>query len=747
MFTAMSTPSGRRANRIARRRFLALAGTAGAATTLAAGGTLAATTRTATATATPTAATRGGLSFAVVTDTHANPTVPDRMAWMGTVFESIAARQPAFVLNCGDITEYAGDEEYDAYLATIPDALRPVVRHVPGNHETRWDTYAKQRYDELFGPTPYSFDVGGLHVVGLDPTDLLQEPGRFGAAHLEWLERDLDNAGRVPSLMFLHFPMGGDNYYVNDQSDFFDTVAPYPLRGVFAGHVHTQRVHRMNGFTQIAADDLKSEPLYYWVERQDDNGHPVLRVWVVRLAADGTENRTEVTTIALSGDGEGAMLRPTRIDLASPQAGQTGVTVRLRDDAPATAVRVQLEPEEVFGATKPGAWVQLTNVEGTSRWTGSVDLGGVVPGRHQLRVHALDATGAIGDDSAPFELPVAANGPAVAWQERLDGPVQGALAVHDGLVVAATTTGQVIAFRPSTQGKTTIWKTGLGAIYRSVAFDAAGRTVYVGSADHRLTALSASDGRVKWRYDAGEPVLSSPLVTEIDGRETVLCTAGTTVHAVAADDGTPIWTADLHGRFAGRVACDGERVYTGGGDGNAYAFDARTGEELWTFSTTDRTTAYVRLIYGPWDDVVELLPNGLVLVSTVTNAFALDVATGAQRWAVQGSFVYAPAVLLDAGLLLTDEWGKARLVDPATGATSWTTAVVPRSLNAGPVVVGDTGWLVGTTGRLAGFDIATGTVRHSTQLGSAWTYSTPVVVDGVLVTADQAGVLRGVRLP
>lgn len=687
------------------------------------------------------------LAFGVVTDTHANPTEPERMAWMGRVFDSLAAKQPTFVLNCGDITEYGGRQEYDSYLATIPDALRPKLRHVPGNHETRWDAHAKQRYHELFGPTPFSFDVGGLHVVGLDPTDMLQEPGQFGVRHLRWLERDLERTRRTPSLMFLHFPMGADNYYVNDQAAFFDTVAPYPLRGVFAGHIHREQVVRMNGYTQVAADDVKSEPVYYWVERQTSGGRVVLRVWSVRIADDGTETRTELTSIPLTGNGEGRMLRPTSIDVAASDTGTADVQVRLRANAAASTVRAQVERQDAWGRTDPGEWVKLSRVYGTNRWEGSVDTSALVAGKHAVRVHALDTGGAIGDGTAGFELAGAGDGPTVAWQDRLPGEIQGALAAYDGLVVAATSAGRVEAFRPSAQGRTKVWTARLGPVYRGAAFDQAGRTVYVPSTDHWLTALTARAGRVRWRYDAGAPVLSGPLVTEIDGRETVLFTAGTTLHAVAADDGTLAWTTDLHGFFAGRVACDGERVYTGGGDGNAYAFDSRTGEELWTFSTTDRDTAYIRLIYGPWDNVVTLLPDGLVLVSTVTNGFALDVATGEQRWAVAGGFLYPPAVPLDHGLLLVDEWGEAQLVDPATGTATWTSALVPRALNSGPVVASGTGWLVGVTGRLAGFDLVDGTVLHGTQLGSAWTYSTPVVVNGVLVTGDQAGMLRGIHLP
>jgi outer membrane protein assembly factor BamB len=39
-----------------------------------------------------------------------------------------------------------------------------------------------------------------------------------------------------------------------------------------------------------------------------------------------------------------------------------------------------------------------------------------------------------------------------------------------------------------------------------------GDTVYVGSYDHRLYALSAVTGGVRWSYDAGERIAGSPTV-------------------------------------------------------------------------------------------------------------------------------------------------------------------------------------------------------------------------------------------
>ncbi|MGW0227608.1 outer membrane protein assembly factor BamB family protein [Actinopolymorpha singaporensis] len=739
------------ASPLGRRRFLTLAGALGGAaawggtggfgTAWAAAPGADVTGRAASA-ATVAGAPGAPLSFAVLTDTHANVQAPAGLDTLRRTFASVEAADPAFVLNCGDITDYGADDEFGAYLSTIPAGLRDRLHHVPGNHEVRWDVHGRELYHRLFGPAPYSFDVAGLHVVGLDPTQLLQEPGHFGRDGLRWLADDLAAAG--PSVLFLHYPMGGEHYYVNDQDAFFETVADLPVRAIFAGHIHREQVVRTNGLTQVAANAVKNGAYYYWVDRVSEAGHSVLRVSAVAVAADGTETRRDLTTIPLEEDRTTRRLRPVRIEVGVPSGGRVQVDVQVPSTG-STGTQAQVYPQQIFGGGSAGTWADLTR---TSRgWSGSVDVAALAAGAHRLQVRVLGTGGARYDVTRPFTVPAVGDAPRDRWQARLPGSIQGALAAHEGLVVAATTSGAVEAFRPTRAGREVAWRVTLGPVHRGPAFTADGRTVLVPSADHHLYALDAADGSVRWRFGVPDPVLSSPLVTSVGEVATVVFTAGTTLYAVHAETGEQRWKADLHGFFAGRAACDGDRVYVGGGDGRAYAFDAATGAQAWSYDATTRQDSYGRLLYGPWDDVIELLPGGGVLVSTVSAAAALDRASGQRRWSVPGSYIYSPSPVTERGVVLIDEWGRVQLVDPATGTATWKTEIGARALNSGPVVVGDLMWNVAVTGLLACVDLTDGTVRHRRQLGPANTFSTPVLVDGLLVTGDQDGTLRGIELP
>jgi outer membrane protein assembly factor BamB len=234
----------------------------------------------------------------------------------------------------------------------------------------------------------------------------------------------------------------------------------------------------------------------------------------------------------------------------------------------------------------------------------------------------------------------------------------------------------------------------------------------------------------------------------VDGADVLLVAAGTTLLALDPATGRRFWSAALGGFAAGRPACDGDRVYVGAGDARAHAYDARTGAPLWTFTTRATTDPYTALLYGPWDDRTILVPDGPVVFSTVAATWGLDRATGTARWSVSGSSMYAGPRLVSAGgvpgLLLIQERGATLLVDPATGTTRWQTQLGFPVFNSGAVVDSDTAWVLGVNSQLGALDLATGRLDRQVRLGTAYSFSTPVLLGGQVLAADQNGRVRGV---
>ncbi|WP_082803023.1 outer membrane protein assembly factor BamB family protein [Microbacterium sp. CH1] len=687
--------------------------------------------------------TAGTLRFAVLTDTHANEDEAERMANLRRIFDAIQAEDPAFVLHCGDITDYGSDGSFAAYRDLIPAALWGRLRHVPGNHEIRWDTSARRRFRHWFGPTSYGFDAGDVHFLALDPTQLLQEPGLFGDG-LAAIEEELRAAGDRPSVLFLHYPLGGANYYVNDTDALLRTLAPFPVRAIFAGHRHLNEIDRFNGLTQVTTNAARPGPFYLRVTEGRGQTGRTLLVEHVTLGATDAAAPTVETLTEIPLDAPSAPTAPIHI---APRPGTTGIALTAVATGAAVAVDARLHPQAVFGARDESAWTPLT-ARGRS-WHGTVDRAGAAPGRHRVQVRAVDGAGARREEWAEVELP----GPTrarPAWELVIGGQIQGALAARGATVVACSTSGRVTAVDAGGRGRPRPrWTADTGPIHRGAAFTPDGRLVLVPSADGLLLALDAHTGRTVWTSRFPKPVLTTPLVAADDGGATrVLVSAEDTLRCLDRD-GTTLWEAPVPVRTAGRAACDGERVFVGAGDGRGYAYDLRTGAVLWSVLTTDRPDRYRQLIYGPWDDWVEVLSTGAVVFSTVVDAIAVDPRTGAVIWRTPGSYIFAPALPLpDGGLLLTSEWGVVAIVDETTGAVRWTAPAVPRAVNAGPVIDSRTGtaWLVSVGGLLAEIRPADRSVVVDRQLFTANTFSTPVLAADRLVVGAQDGVLRAYSL-
>ncbi|MCR2818805.1 PQQ-binding-like beta-propeller repeat protein [Microbacterium sp. zg.Y1090] len=678
----------------------------------------------------------------MLTDTHANDEEADRMANLRRVFAAVAAEDPQFVLHCGDITDFGDDSGFEAYRASIPAALWDRIRHTPGNHEIRWDVTARERFRRWFGPTSYSFDVGGVHFLALDPTQLLQEPGLFGD-DLETIRRDLEGAGAMPSIMFLHYPLSGRNHYVNDADALLRTIEPYPVRGIFAGHIHRNEVDRFNGLTQVAAINTRSGPFYLRVTERADGLARVLVVEQVTLGASDADAPTAdlLAEIPLNA-GPGETAGPVR---AGARIEHDRVALSAIAGPGAVDVSAQLYAQELFGAVGDREWVPLNRTGGS--WSGALDATALPPGVHRIRFRAADASGAFWHETVTVER----RGRSISmpkWELALGGQIQGALAAFGTTVVAASTAGNVTALRITGAARHVMWERNLGAVHRATAFTTDGSMVIVPSADHTLTALDAARGTTRWRTDLSRPVMSTPAVFNVGGADRVVVAAGDRLFCLDAR-GAVLWESEVPRLSAGRAGSDGSRVYVGAGDGRGYAYDLNTGAPLWSVLTNTRPDTYRQLIYGPWDDWIEVLPTGAVLFSTVTNAIAVDPVTGAERWRLDGSYIYAPGVALpDGGLLLTTEWGVVDLIDPATGVRLWSAQAVPRAVNAGPVRDVRSGrvWLVGVGGQLTAIDPATGDVTVDRQLFTANTFSTPVIVGRQLIVGAQDGVIRGITV-
>lgn len=282
-----------------------------------------------------------------------------------------------------------------------------------------------------------------------------------------------------------------------------------------------------------------------------------------------------------------------------------------------------------------------TRTDGAVHSSPAVVAGTVYVGAQDGRLYALDAS--TGE---------------VAWRQKLAGKVFSSPAVVDGTVYVGASDGTVRAL--DAQTGSVEWRFVTGGNVRSSPAVADG-TVYVGSDDGRLYALDAATGVPDWQLDTGSVVESSPAV---GGDRVYVGNANGSVVAVDRSTGTERWSLDISVPQRSPITYADGVIYFGAIDGTVWSV-ADGGDEprvRWTNATDNQIVAGVAVAAG-----------NVYVPSTDTRLYAFDAATGDEVWTYQhtswiGSspavvdgrlhlFAHDAIFALDAGAGLPDDGG------------------------------------------------------------------------------------------
>ena len=253
------------------------------------------------------------------------------------------------------------------------------------------------------------------------------------------------------------------------------------------------------------------------------------------------------------------------------------------------------------------------------------------------------------------------------------------------------------------------WRFQTGAPVRSSPVVAAG-TLFVGSSDGFLYALDAATGVLRWRAEAGSPITSSPAVS---GDVVIAGTRDGRYLAFAAATGAPAWqvsggrdlpmpwgyeSGDL---WTSSPAIYQSTAYLAGGDGVLRAVDLRSGQERW------RADVGARLRSSP-------ATNGrlVVLGAADGKVHAFDAATGRRAWA----FATAGVTLNSAN------FGYDR-----------------RTVQSSPALDDSTAFVGARDGFLYAIDLATGRERWHFDHQVSWCNTSPATADGVVYAGSSDG--------
>ncbi|MDX6709037.1 MAG: hypothetical protein QOH96_53 [Blastocatellia bacterium] len=114
--------------------------------------------------------------------------------------------------------------------------------------------------------------------------------------------------------------------------------------------------------------------------------------------------------------------------------------------------------------------------------------------------------------------------------------------------------------------------------------------IYLPLSGGTIVSLKARDGQLYWRSDMGGELSASPIAdesmiyvaSETIGTEAKPDQSAGVLRALGREAGVTQWMTPLVKPLRGSLAVSGEKLFAGGSDGRAYAFDKRTGGVFWS---------------------------------------------------------------------------------------------------------------------------------------------------------------------
>ena len=152
--------------------------------------------------------------------------------------------------------------------------------------------------------------------------------------------------------------------------------------------------------------------------------------------------------------------------------------------------------------------------------------------------------------------------------------------------------------------------------------------IYLPLAGGQIVALKAKDGQLFWRSEIGGELSASPVADETGiyvASETVIQGDGQkpsgALRALGREGGVTQWLTPLVRPLRGALTLSHGKIFAGGSDGRAYAFDKRSGGVLWSIPYA--------LTFGSQPVVKD---GRVYLGSEDGTLLALDEASGALLW-------------------------------------------------------------------------------------------------------------------
>lgn len=579
--------------------------------------------------------------FIHISDTHIDPSM--RSATDGHALASKALRDyaqnegVAFLIHTGDITR----EDFESYREYFNTSNMPTAQvfFCVGNHDLGRGSYGEEGFEEFFGPTYYSFDMGNVHYIVTPMAHGDGQPTYSNESIGEWLKNDLKYVpDHRPVIAFNHSVMSGDGHFrFGSKEKGYIDLADHNLKAWLYGHWHHHRMYRPEGSDVLMVcspghirGSYDHSPSSFRVLTVDGNGSLSSEIRYPYQDCSLKIASIDNGKAAMSADGKVVLSVNTYSSISHTRKVTYGYSVAGKELAKGQPMTQLTDFNWLANVKLPQSLAgQLVTISVTAEFCNGEVSKEMQTFRYDPQQHYAVKTGADWSNL----LQNAAHRPVLT--DTIHTPFQLAWVRNIGSNILFTSP----------------------IIYNGRVYAASSDDNFNGKA--AVVCLDAQNGNIIWKKSVRCSVRSSIAAT--DGCILAQDINGM-VYSFDATTGNVLWTKDVKMGYQvpldNGIVADNGIVYAGSGNW-LYALEAKSGKVIW--HNTDWGTDHGTV------STFSLIGDKLICPAYWEGLHGVDAKTGKRIWA--RSYGFGGPITEYGNVLYVVNNNTLSLVDPNTGET------------------------------------------------------------------------------
>jgi len=176
--------------------------------------------------------------------------------------------------------------------------------------------------------------------------------------------------------------------------------------------------------------------------------------------------------------------------------------------------------------------------------------------------------------------------------------------------------------------------------------------------------------KLKWKFKAGGPIFSTPVIS--DGLVYV-GSLDSSLYAVELTSGKLKWKFKTGGEIRSTVCLSGDTLFLYSGDATLYAIDKLSGKVLWSFKTKGGILGDRRYDFADYYQSSPVVNKGKLFFGAGDNrVYAIDTSNGKLLWSFKtGGIVHTTPALYNDRLFVGSFDGNIYSISQETGDLIW----------------------------------------------------------------------------